>query len=135
MKKLLVVPAVLAIGVVGLGAMGIPAAAQASPIIECGSRAIDGAHNITTRNVSCSDAYDFVDKFSYLPDWYTGSVTLPGWHTYWVHFQYQPWIGLQDDVRATRTNHVIHFQIGPYGVSPGPGLGKCWTIPAGQACY
>ena len=108
-----------------------PAVAQASPIRECGSLTADGVQNITTRDVLCSDARSFAAKISYLSHWYSGRVTFPGWHGYWVNFHHHGW---QVDARATRTNHVIHFQIGPYGVSDG-GSGKCAGIPAGQPCY
>jgi hypothetical protein len=119
-----------------LGALALPAASQASPIIECGSLPTDGVTNITTRNVTCSDAREFAHKFTLRSHYYTGSLTLPGWRTYWVSFHYLG--GSRDDVRATRTNHVIHFQIGPYGVSDGRwygGHGKCSGIPTGQSCY
>jgi hypothetical protein len=133
MKKIIITAgAALALAIPALA----PTGAQASPIRECGALVSDGVHNITTRNVTCSDARSFAHKFSNLSHWYTGSVTLPGWHTYWANVHYNGW---QDDVRATRTYHVIHFQIGPYGVSdgslPAGGLGKCPGIPAGQPCY
>jgi hypothetical protein len=116
---------------VRLGAAIAPVA-QASSINECGALVMDGVQNITTRNVACSDACSFADKISYQSPRYSGSVTLPGWHTYAIHYHYNGW---QVDVRATRTNHVIHFQIGPYGVSDGGSGGKCGGIPAGQPCY
>lgn len=113
-----------------------PAAPQASPINDCGGLTVDGVSNITTRNVSCSDARAFAQKYTYQPGYYhAGWLTLPSWRTYWVSFHYNGshnWP--KDDIRATRTNHVIHFQIGPYGVSDG-GSGKCNGIPAGQRCY
>jgi hypothetical protein len=108
-----------------------PVAAQASPIGECGGVVADGVQNITTRNVSCSDARAFAQKISDLSRWYSCQITFPGWHTYSVHFHYQGW---RVDVRATRISRVIHFQIGPYGVSDG-GNGKCAGIPAGQPCW
>jgi hypothetical protein len=110
-----------------------PAAAQASQIRKCGSLVADGVQNITTRNVSCLDARSFAHKISDLSHWHSGRITFPGWHTYSVHFLYQHRRG-QVDVRATRINRVIHFQIGPYGVSDG-GDGKCAGIPAGQPCF
>jgi hypothetical protein len=138
-RRITIVKGYLGVLVAGIAALslGAPAIAQASPINECGNRLVeDGVTNITTRNVSCSDARAFADKFSYLSHWYTGWVTLSGWRTYWVHYQmYRGSSGWwQGDVRATRTTHVIHFQIGPYGVSDG-GSGKCAGIPAGQPCY
>jgi hypothetical protein len=108
-----------------------PAAAQPSPIRECGSRVVDGVQNITTRNVSCSDARSFAQKITNLSRWYSGQITFSGWHTYSVQFHYQH---SHVDVRATRINRVIHFQIGPYGVSDG-GSGKCAGIPPGRPCY
>jgi len=139
MKKATAVMAAIA----SIGAAGIvPATASAAPITECGSMTYLGwtAQNITTRNVSCSDARSFARKISDLPHWYTDAVTFPGWHTYSVH--YQPYRGAHGwwmvDMRATRPNHVIRFQYGPYGVSDGGGgypNGKCAGIPIGQPCY
>jgi hypothetical protein len=119
-----------ALALSGVGAAIAPVA-QASPIKECGALVMDGVSNISTRNVTCHDARSFADKISYRSHWYSGWITLPGWHTYAIRYHYNGW---QVDVRATRTNHVIHFQIGPYGVSDG-GYGKCAGIPAGQPCY
>jgi hypothetical protein len=107
------------------------ATAHASPIGECGSIVADGVSNITTRDVSCADARSFAQKISDLSRWRSGQITFPGWHSYSVQFHNQH---SQVDVRATRINRVIHFQIGPYGVSDG-GNGKCAGIPAGQPCY
>ena len=133
MKKLVITAsATIALALAALA----PAAAQASPINGCGNRAVDGISNITSRNVSCSDARAFAHRFTYLSHWGTGYVTLPGWRTYFVSFHYNgshSWP--VDDVRATRSgSRVIHFQISPYGVSDG-GSGKCRGIPAGQRCY
>jgi hypothetical protein len=123
---------------VAIGAMGaIPAFAQAAPITECGNRYfLDGATNITTRDVTCPDARSFVDKYSNLWHRRSGWVTLSGWHAYLVRFTYEG--HAIDDIRATRpgTDHVIHFQMGPYGVSGGwYTSGKCPYDPPGQPCY
>jgi hypothetical protein len=125
---------IIPIAVTALAALAVagPAAAQ-SPIRECGTLVPDGIHNITARNVSCSDARSFAHRVSDLRHWYSGQVTFAGWHTYGVQFHYQP-SNNEVDVRATRTDHVIHFQIGPYGVSDGHSI-KCRGIPAGQPCY
>jgi hypothetical protein len=126
------------VGVIILTSIVGAASAQASPIRECGNMYVDGIQNITTRNVSCSDARSFANKVSYLSHWYSGSISLPGWHTYSIHYRTYYGNGWQVDARATRINHVIHFQIGPYGVSDGGpygGYGKCAGIPVGQPCY
>jgi hypothetical protein len=130
MKKI-----ITSVGVaLALSAALVPAAAQASPIRECGDIVADGVVNITTLNVSCSDARSFADKFSYLAHWYSGWVTLPSWHAYLARVHYEPY-NQHVDVRATRTYHVIHFQIGPYGVSDGGyNGGKCAGVAAGQPC-
>jgi hypothetical protein len=129
-----VIAAIASIGAAGI----VPATASASPIQECGNMQMDGISNITTRNVSCSDARSFANKVSYLSHWHSGSITLPGWRTYSIHYQTfwrNGWAEV--DARATRSNRVIHFQIGPYGVSSGgpSGYGKCGGIPVGQPCY
>ena len=119
------------------------APAIAAPIRNCGNLPNDGVTNVTTRDVSCSDGRAFAHKYTnqscyHRPCYYSGYVTLPGWYTYVVRFTYLGHV--RDDVRATRpgTDHVIHFQIGPYGVSDGAprgSHGKCAGIPAGQPCY
>jgi hypothetical protein len=124
----------LTAGLIATCAGGWAASAQAAPITECGNMYIDGVRNITTRHVTCHDARSFAHKYTFTNHYYSGWVRLKGWHVYLVRFRYQG--HLRDDIRATRpgTDHVIHFQIGPYGVSDG-GRGKCAGIPAGQPCY
>jgi hypothetical protein len=132
MKRIILAAAAAAAAVLVALVVAGPAAAQ-YPIRGCGTLVADGIHNITTRNVACSDARSFAHKVSDLSNWYSGRVAFVGWHAYSIRFHYQPSNG-EVDVRATRPNHVIHFQIGPYGVSDG-GSGKCAGIPAGQQCY
>lgn len=106
MKKFLITAgATVALAIPALA----PAAAQASPIHECGSSY--SAYNITTRNVSCHDARHFVSILEArgLP-WRSGWVRLPGWPPYWATVRYGGAYNLTVDVRSTRTNHVIRFQ-------------------------
>lgn len=114
MRKLLLLP-VLAITMVAAA----PAQAEASAINECGDfrtylpvgnggvvKVID---NITTRNVSCSDARSFVRRAwnRGLP-YHSGPYTVRGWKTY--HVRHRTYNEYRTDLRFTRTNHVIRFQ-------------------------
>ena len=99
-----------------IGGLALSSSAAAAPVRKCGND--HNVINLTTRNVSCSDARSFATYFNtgrYPPR--HGYVQYPGWHRYRMVIRCSarrhhphPWPELFCDIRATRTNHVIRFQ-------------------------
>ena len=99
-------------------AVALPATAQASPIRECGnwvdtngqpgtwhwsyrySLSYSPVRNLTTRNVSCSNARPFSVRIG------AGWGSLHGFACKWRYWNHRS----QADVRCTRGNQVIHWQ-------------------------
>lgn len=74
--------------------------------VECGDPP-GAATNVTAVGVSCHDSRSFATKVTARGVSRTGSITLPGWHTYYARVRR---LGGKYDVRAVRGSKVIRFQ-------------------------
>jgi hypothetical protein len=86
------------------GSLALPPGASA--YVECGNPK-GPARNVTAVDVSCGDARAFARKAARRGVTTSGSVSLPGWRTYYARVRR---VGGEYDVRATRAGKVIRFQ-------------------------
>src|SRR4051794_6326447 len=90
-------------------------ASPADAYVDCGNPP-GPAKNVTATRVSCSDARAFARKVARRRVATSGSISLPGWRTYYAKVRH---VGGGYDVRATRGSKVIRFQYRRGGSSGG----------------
>jgi hypothetical protein len=84
--------------------LSYPSAAAAYD--ECGNPR-GPAENVTAVKVACEEAREFAQKVAKRGVTQSGSIRLPGWHTFNARVRR---VGGKYDVRATRGGRVIRFQ-------------------------